>query len=173
MTKKPMKFSGDLAKPIFVPLTPLVHLAHPETTDAKKFRAKLNNEISKQRLEKMTLLARRYGLDEKNPLCWYFVTLFLAIEAIPGFQVSVGRTGSAGAPKKEDPKLLLATIDLLKNSGLARTDLQAAEIWAIAQNENLKSAGRKSERVKQARTIANSVSSARASAHRKRSGKVQ
>jgi hypothetical protein len=176
------KFTGALAKPIQAPPIPYVHIVHPQTAEAKAFAAAWSNEISRQRMGKLLLLAQHYGVTKSRLVDisgaeLFFLFYWLALDTVPGFQTTDVRKRS-GRPKDHNAELRLATAEFLKANGFAKTDGDAAAIIAEAEidAENAKkskpSRVTNSEKGRRARTVANMISSTRKSAQRKAAGKI-
>src|SRR5258705_9447919 len=125
------KFTGALAKPIKLPPIPLVHTAHPDTEEAKAFFASRSNEIERQRLMKLALLANHYGVKCTNtgelsgPM--FFMLLYrLALDCVPGFQTTDSQSG-AGRPNENEQNAAgwLLMVDHLKAADHASTEIEA------------------------------------------------
>jgi hypothetical protein len=181
--RTPSKFSGALATPIKLPAMPLVHAVHPETEEAKQFFAGLEAKVATERLEKLALLTRHYDVIEKlgeiPALKWLLLFYRLATDCVPGFQVTGPQPGpKGGRPRTRDGVWHAALADLFRSRGLVNSDASAAALFAESElavelgKGEVKRKPTRSEVAKRTKTIATSISSARSSAKRKATKKI-
>jgi hypothetical protein len=149
---------------------------NPNSPEGVNFLQAAQTDIDRRKLAKMLLLARYYGIpgDKMDAVTAFFLALRLAEDFVKGFSVTFsgdeGGPKRAGRPKSADPEFWLDTVDLIKQIGMAKTDLEAAEKWVEYTNPKLKTA---QERKQRARTIANLVSAARTGQKRKAARQIQ
>lgn len=174
------KFEGDLAKPIQLDPYPAIHFAHPETLEAKEFKQAQLRRVSAEQWRKIPLLADHYGVLGRTGLNEFTLSLLIIQMAtdlgVPGFQWGFD-SPTGGRPRKISGEMRALAIEIVKKFGDARIDADAAREVAITEAETFDKKKLDPKRDRQeiasrARTIANSVSAARAAKKRKKNGKV-
>ena len=130
-SKKKTKFSGDLAKPRQPPRLSIWALFAPDDKVKNQVEKLARREIEQEgRL--LYNLCKHYGIDVNAPFCWLELSLCLAREFVPGFQMMKEHPG---APTTwgviEGSTLVLAVEDMIqpgeRNKGVA---------WAVRQLVN-------------------------------------
>jgi hypothetical protein len=165
------RWKGELAKPLFVGvgITSLNEIASKETSD------RLQQAIRGERIEKLVLLAKHYGIDETDYLG---LALALAAHHIPGFQVASASKlfrlqhgdygevlGSKQRRRRKWPQerqdRLLTAVEKIKKDRRLSTDREALRI-AIRQDEWKPPSNHRGDLEQWRKTLANQLSAARA-----------
>lgn len=171
MARKIPKFTGALAEPIKMGRLSLLKMTAEEQRAAI---AKINTDLLARRIDKLPALLRHYGwkggkLGEVSAGQLLGFIARLACDFIPGFQTVDEAARTKGRPRKHDSEsleALLHMIDIIKKLGLATTDQEACAVHVECSEDPPR---RRTDREKRARSLANLVSQARASAKRKES----